>query len=397
MGCCACGGAVTQVLDLGLNYLSDFTDPGESRGERYPLRLVLCGDCTLLQLGDVTPRGLLYHGRYGFKSGINEAVIADLAAIAGYAAAWVPHAARWLDIGSNDGTLLAHVPAGVHRTGIDPLPQFAEEARTRADRIITAYFGPEWFRPGEFDVITSSAMFYDLQDPLEFAVQVASVLAPDGIWVIQQNYALDMLRNNVVDNICHEHLTYFSLRSLSALLARAGLEITDAGRSDAKGGCIRTAVSHIGAPRTVSGSVADGLAREQAHGLGSPQTWQRWGLEVRAELARTKELLHAVTRAGCRVYLYGASTRGATFLQMIGAGPDVLPFAADRNPAKAGKVMTSTGIPVISEEQMRADAPEYLLVAPWFFRDLFVQRERAYLHAGGKMIFPLPWFEVISG
>ena len=95
------------------------------------------------------------------------------------------------------------------------------------------------------------------------------------------------------------------------------------------------------------------------------------------------------------MYVYGASTRGGTFLQMIGAGPDLFPYAVERYPPKFGKIMTSTGIPIISEEQMRADPPEYLLISPWPFRDVFIEREQAYLTAGGHMIFPLPRFEVV--
>jgi hypothetical protein len=395
--CCACGSAAEEVLDLGLNYLSDFVNPGEPRGDRWPLRLVLCQSCSLLQLGEVTPRPLVHHERYAFRSGINESIRADLRAITGYA---LGHAGtdrgRWLDTGSNDGTLLSMVPAGWHRTGVDPLKQFADDCAQHADRVITEYFTPERFDPGEFGVVTSSAMFYDLADPGGFARDVAKVLAPGGVWVIQQNYALDMLRNNVVDNIVHEHVTYFSVASLAALMERCGLEITDVAYSGAKGGCIRTAVSHRGA-RPVSASVAAALRREQPYRLADPVTWTRWGQRTRLELAETLAEITAARDRGWRTLLYGASTRGATFLQMIGAGPDLLPACADRDTAKIGKVMTATGIPIISEEEMRASPPEYLLCGPWFFRDLFLERETGYLEGGGRWIFPLPRFEVVSG
>jgi SAM-dependent methyltransferase len=375
-------------------YLTDFIDPGQSRGERYPVRLTQCGHCTLLQLGDIVPREAVIHERYGFKSGVNEAEVADLAAIAGYALGQVPKPRRWLDIGCNDGTLLSAVPLGAYRTGIDPVAKFAADAREHANRVVTAWFDPSWFGHGEFDVVTSAAVLYALEDPGKFAEGVRQVLARDGVWVIQVNYALDMLRKNVVDNVFHEHVTYWTVRSLSALLEPRGLEISDVTYSPVKGGCIRVAVSHRGA-RPVSASVEEALLRETVTHAGCPEIWQAWGEAVRAELAKTREFAVAATARGERVYVYGASTRGGTFLQMIGAGPDLFPFAVERYAPKVGKVMASTGIPIISEEQMRADPPEYLLISPWPFRAVFLERERAYLDAGHHMIFPLPVFEVV--
>lgn len=394
--CRSCQGHATEVLDLGDHRLPDFTDPGTPPADPWPLRLMICEDCTLLQLAETTPRAELYHARYGFKSGVNEAIRADLASVVATALEAIPEPESWLDIACNDGTLLAAVPRRVVRTGIDPLAQFADEALRHANRIVSDYFRPVYFEPGEFGVITSVSMFYDLEDPREFAAGVASVLAGNGVWVIQQNYAADMLARNAVDNICHEHVTYFSVTSLLPVLGACGLEINDVTYSSVNGGCFRTMVSHKGA-RPVRDSVAWALAREKAAGLGDPETWRRWAKGVADELAKTCALLERAKAAGKRVLVYGASTRGGTILQMIGAGPDLLPAAVERNPAKVGKVMAATGIPVISEEEMRADPPGYLLVSPWFFRDVFTAREAAYLAGGGAMVFPLPVFEVVTG
>ena len=392
--CCSCRGPLEQVLDLGPMYLADFIDPGQSRGERYPVRLMQCDRCTLLQLGDIVPRTAVIHERYGFASGVNEAEVADLNAIAAYALEHVPEPRSWLDIGCNDGTLLAAVPKTVRRTGIDPIVKFAPDACRHANRVITAFFDPSWFGPGEFDVVTSAAMLYALEDPGEFTEGVRKVLARDGVWVIQVNYALDMLRNNVVDNVFHEHVTYWTIRSLRRLLEPRGLEISDVAYSPVKGGCIRVLASHRGA-RYVTTAAQKALAAEQGARVHDPATWQAWGHAVRAELAKTRDLAVAAKARGERVYVYGASTRGGTFLQMIGAGPELFPFAVERYAPKVGKIMASTGIPIISEEMMRADPPEYLLISPWPFREVFLQREKAYLDSGRHMIFPLPRFEVV--
>ena len=393
MMCRACGGAAELVLDLGSQYLPDFIPPSAPRGPQFPLRAVLCGSCTLLQLDGTVPRETLYHERYGFRSGVNEAIRADLASVVAYALDAVPQPGAWLDIACNDGTLLGNIPRKVARTGIDPLAQFADEALERADRIVSDFFSPEYFEPGEFDVVTSVSMFYDLDDPGGFVRDVASVLAPGGVWVIQQNYSLDMIRLNAIDNFCHEHVTYFSVTSLMPVLAQAGLEMNDVTYSSVNGGCFRVLVTRQGT-RPVSDSVIAAADAELDAGLGDPVTWKQWGEDVTAELGKTREFLEGAQAAGKRVLLYGASTRGGTFLQMIGAGPGLLPQAVERSEAKVGTVMNATGIPVISEAEMRKNPPEYLLCSPWFFRDVFLDREKAYLAGGGRFLFPLPRFEV---
>lgn len=397
--CRSCDHPVEEVLDLGLHYLADFLDPGEPRGKEYPLRLALCRNCTLLQLLDVVPSAEVLHDRYAFRSGINESIRADLKSIAEYADEHSRNSQRrrnWLDTGSNDGTLLSNVdPKRYRRIGVDPLRHLAADCKKHAEEVITDYFDPAHFEPGSMDVITSSAMFYNLDDPRSFAEGIRQVLADKGVWVIQQNYTLDMLRNNVIDNIVHEHVTYFSVASLKYLLESLGLQITDVSYSDAKGGCIRTAIHRKGA-RPVQDSVQKALDRELGYRLGDPETWRRWGQRARLVLAETRAELEAARDRGWKTYLYGASIRGSTFLRLIDAGPDLLPFCADRDEAKIGKIMATTNIPVISEAEMRADPPEYLLIGPWFFRDLFIEREKKYLANGGQLIFPLPSFEVIG-
>lgn len=400
MNCRSCGGPLQEVLDLGEHYLPDFIEPGQPRGERHPLRLALCELCTLLQLTVTIPRKGLYNGRYGFRSGVNEAVREDLRSVVAYALAAEQHPGhrrpgRWLDIACNDGTLLSFVPDSFERTGIDPLWHLADEAWEHANRLIPDFFSPHYFPGRYYDVVTSVSVFYDLDDPGEFACGVREILAPDGLWVIQQNYSLDMLNLHAVDNVLHEHVTYFSVTSLKPLIERHGMEINDVTYSEVNGGCFRVMVSRRGI-RPVKPSVADALAAEAAARLDSPVTWMDWGAEVRTELALTRDLLDCAAASGKRVCLYGASARSGTYLQMIGAGPDVIASAADRSPAKTGKIMATTGIPVISEEQMRAEQPDYLLVGPWFFREVFVQRERDYLSAGGRIVFPLPQFEIVT-
>lgn len=397
MKCRACAGPAGAVFDLGQHYLPDFISPVAKwpASKKWPLKMVKCSTCHLLQLEKTTPRELLYHDRYGFKSGVNEAIRADLNDITGYALRHRQQASSWLDIASNDGTLLSYVPSTIYRVGIDPLKQFADEARTHANEIIPDYFSPKLLGHMLFDVVTSVSVFYDLEDPGEFVRGVRDVLGRDGVWVIQQNYAADMITSNAIDNVCHEHITYFSVFPLQWLLLANGMEINDVAYSPVNGGCVRTLVSHRGR-YPVNDSVELALQKERQLGLHHPATYERWFRDVQRELTLTRRLIVRATSMGERVYIYGASTRGGTILQMMQADRSVLPYAVDRNPAKVGKIMAQVNVPIISEEKMRADHPEYLLVGPWFFKDVFLRREREYLQQGGQMVFPLPHFHVVG-
>ncbi|GAB2983891.1 class I SAM-dependent methyltransferase [Amycolatopsis acidiphila] len=389
---------MTEVLDLDNQYLSDFRDD-DSRPPKWPLSLVLCQHCGLAQLRDTTPRELMYHDRYGFRSGINEAIRDDLRSIVNQALEVKPDTRQWLDIACNDGTLLSFVPDRLHRVGVDPVSSFERDSRQHADRILVDYFDRHWFETGEsyqkFDVVTSISMFYDLDDPNEFVSNVKQVLADDGIWVVQQNYALSMLELGAVDNICHEHVTYWSLAALEHLLNRHDLEVNDVHLSHINGGSFRTLVSHRGA-RPQNPSVQAQRQNEISYGLSRVETWHNFATRSLKAFAELRQLINSINANGERCYIYGASTRGGTILQAASLTAEDLPFAVERQKAKIGRKMASTGVPIISEERAHRDHPEYMLVMPWFFRDVFVQREREYLESGGKLIFPLPDLEIVS-
>lgn len=383
-----------EVLNLGSQYLSDFRDD-EEKPPRHMLKLVYCRDCHLVQLDETTPSYEMYHERYGFKSGINEAIKADLKSIVDYTLEWEPDPTNWLDIACNDGTLLSFVPPTVFRSGIDPIAKYAREARKNANEIVSDFFKPGYYTENEFHVITSISMFYDLDDPNEFVSGVKSVLAEDGIWVIQQNYLLTMMEINAYDNVCHEHLEYYSLHSMIPLLERHGLEINDVGLSTVNGGCVRTLVSRIGT-HEVKPSVAELYQKEKDAGLDKLYSYRRFADRVIESVKETRDFVLQANARGKTVFIYGASTRGGTIWQACGLDVKNLPFAVERNPEKFGKKISAIGVPIISEEEARMRRPDYMLVSPWFFRDVFVEREAPYINGGGALVFPLPEFEVVA-
>lgn len=384
-----------SVLDLGKQRLADFRDTDEPT-DAYPLEVLYCGGCHLVQLRDSVPPALMYHDRYGFKSGVNDTIRADLRSIVDDGFRLQPAARCWLDIASNDGTLLSFVHGGVFTVGVDPVTVLCDEAREHAEVIVNDYFAAgHVIAYGPFDVITSISMFYDLDDPNEFVAGVKSVLADDGIWIVQQNYLGATLEWNAVDNICHEHREYYSLLAMESLLARHGLEIFDVSTSSVNGGSFRTLICRTG-DRPIAPSVADLRLHELAMRLDSTLPYEAFAQHVRSGLDDLHDLVTGLNAQGKRVWIYGASTRGGTLWQSASLTAADLPFAVDRNPAKVGKYMSSLGSLIISEEQARAEQPEYMVVSPWFFRDEFLQREAGYLNAGGRLIFPLPELEIVS-
>lgn len=382
--CRACDSSrLEEVLDLGVHAISDFVEDG-SEPDRAPLVLVRCVDCTLVQLLHTVPRERLY-SRYWYRSSTNESMVAALKDVVDDAASHVQlrRGDVWLDIGANDGTLLRQVKSlnpDVVRMGFEPAQNLFDEASEGGNVILPGFFPPGYGVVQQAKVITSIAMFYDLDDPNGFVAAVRKWLHPDGAWVIQMSTLGQMIDQNAFDNICHEHLEYYSLGSLQNLLLRHDLRIAAFSANQVNGGSIRVIVKHgaLHAPWSEFPLV------------GSQRDVATFAARVRGLKAETQHLLHRLRREGRSVLGYGASTKGNTLLQYYEITPDILPAIADRNPDKWGRRTAGTGIPIISEEEMRGRRPDYLLALPWHFMSSFSRRERAFLERGGRFIVPLP-------
>ncbi len=296
-----------------------------------------------------------------------------------------------MDIASNDGTLLSYVPKDVIRVGVDPVAMFAPEARAHANLIITDYFNPNLL-PGErFDVVTSISMFYDVPDATRFALGVAQVLDHDGVWVIQQNYLGDMLAQGAFDNVCHEHLTYFDLKALEAVLDRAGLQVVHVTMDPVNGGCFRTVVAHKG-KHPVRDSVERMRSTEQY--LSGPAPWELFSRRTEETIDAVQAHVAGVRRMGGEVMIYGASTRGAVIWQACDLNETNISAAVEAQEAKIGRFYSALGaVPIISEQEARDRNPAMMLVGPYWHKDMFLEREQEYIKRGGILAFPLPRFE----
>jgi NDP-4-keto-2,6-dideoxyhexose 3-C-methyltransferase len=395
--CRSCGSSrLESVLDLGNPYVSNFADcPDSDRWPRVPLDLLLCRDCSLAQLRHTTPGEWLY-SHYWYKSGISATMRAALADISDKAAhfAGLGKGDSVLDIGCNDGTLLrSYAVEGIRRVGFEPAENLACEAAVGTDRIVPDFFTARLVAGEEFRVITSIAMFYDLEDPNQFVSDVASLLMEDGAWIIEMHYLPLVLERNAFDAICHEHLEYYSLTSLEPLLERHGLAVADVETNEVNGGSFRAYVVHRNSPALSIPArrerVAAMRARENAARLSVLASYEEFRARVQRIGAKLRDWLRREREHGREISVYGASTKGNTLLQIYGLDHTLIRSAAERNPEKWGKFTVGTWIPIVSEAEARAHADDFL-VLPWHFMPEIQIRERDFLARGGKLIAPLP-------
>ena len=411
--CRACGStALTKVIDLGDQHIQGvFIKPGSPTPpmRKIPLALVRCDPtrdenaCGLLQTSCTVPPEILY-ATYWYRSGTNRTMRDHLAGIAREMATLLERTdARVLDIGCNDGTLLLAYPPGFDRYGIDPSNAIVEiegDVTVVQDRFPSAELAQR-MDGRKFDGITSIAMFYDLTDPVGFVRAIKDVLGPEGIWIFEMSYMPSMLRTTSYDTICHEHLEYYSLAVLEYILAKAGMKLFNASLNEINGGSIRCYATHAETFRFKDEAFRDrleSLRREEFDmELDTDRPYRLFQEAAEAHREELTRMVKELKRAGKRIHVYGASTKGNTILQFCGLDNSVIDYAADRNPDKHGARTIGTDIPIISEEASREMRPDHYLVLPWHFRAEFLERERETLAKGTAMIFPLPKVELVDG
>jgi SAM-dependent methyltransferase len=384
---------------LGDHYLSDFLKKNK-KPRKFPLDLVLCTECNLLQLKNTVPQKYLYTPRYGYRSGINSTMKNELRRIAGASIGKINNSKKItaLDIGSNDGTLLSFYGNGVFKIAVEPIRKFSLESRKYANVVINDFFDYESIAPElkhiKVDIVTAISCFYDMDNPNKFVADVKKILSKDGIFVISQNYLVGMLENNAFDNIVHEHLEYYSLLSLENLLKKHNLEVFDIEKTQVNGGSFVTYICNKGKIK-IEKSVFEFRKYEKQLKLNRLSVYNDFAARVRENSNDLFNLITELVKEKNMIYVYGASTRGNTLLQYYNLNNKLIPVAVERNPDKWGKYISSLNIPIISEEAARKQKPDYMLVLPWFFKEEFLKRERKYLETGGHFIFPLPKVQII--
>jgi SAM-dependent methyltransferase len=308
---------------------------------------------------------------------------------------------RVLDIGCNDGTLLQNYPKGFIKFGVDP-SDIAQEISgdiTVVQDVFPSAELSKLIHGDRFDIVTSIAMFYDLEDPVSFVRELKAILSEQGIWIFEMSYMPAMLEMNSYDTICHEHLEYYSFAVIENLLKRCDFKVVKVEFNEINGGSIRCYATHMSnfafKNRDDHRTLRQVRQREFDLALDTDKPYKNFQERINKHREELSSLLKNLKREGKKIHIYGASTKGNTILQWCGIDNTLIECAADRNPEKDGARTIGTDIPIVSEEKSRAMKPDYYLVLPWHFRDEFLEREKAILNDGVGFIFPLPTIEMV--
>lgn len=404
--CRICGNKnLVKVLDLGEQALTGvFPKRKDQVITRGPLHLAKCtgGDdcCGLLQLAHSYDLGEMYGDNYGYRSGLNPSMVRHLHAKVARILSMVDLSDNpiVLDIGSNDGTTLSAYPGDCcTRVGIDPTSAKFRQYYPENTTVIADFFSVhrfnEVFPDRKARVVTSFSMFYDLEKPMDFVREVASILDDNGIWVFEQSYMPLMLERNSYDTACHEHLEYYGMRQIHWMTSRCGLKIVDVEFNDVNGGSFSITAAPVGSKYPESVEVKTILAREEALGLNGLEPYQAFAYRT---AATREELRGFVTRAraeGRRIAFLGASTKGNVLLQYCGFTPEEVESVGEVNPDKFGTFTPGTLLPIVDEKTLLVDEPDVLIVLPWHFRDFFLEK---YKLKKALLVFPLPKLEIIN-
>lgn len=408
--CRACGNKhLKEVIDLGEQFLQgSFEKDGFTKPSlrKIPTKLVRCdGDldenaCGLVQMSVTTPPSILY-SNYWYKSGISKTMRDHLESIVNKALSYTTktESLKVLDIACNDGTLLSFYNPNVIKFGVDP-SDIANKVSLPNTTIINDLFPSKQLKSpiGGFDIITSIAMFYDLEDPVDFCKSIRCKLSQTGIWMFEVAYLPFTLEQVSYDTIVGEHIEYYSLSSLEYILSKAGLRIFKAELNDVNGGSILCYATHEDNYNLDSVESKDSLKqirlKEFDMELDTDKPYEVFRSKVKVQKYELIKLLKQIHNDGKVVHLYGASTKCNTLLQYCEIDNRIIPYAAERSPEKFGAKTLGTNIKIISEEESRAMKPDYYLVGPWHFKTEILEREKDSIKNGIKFIFPLPELKI---
>lgn len=396
-----------KIFSLGELCVSDFVKETELSKKKYELDICLDENGTA-KLSSQPPSSEMW-GKYWYRSGTNQTMTRELKEVID-SCLEIYHLKDknvWLDIACNDGTLLRQLPENFERIGVDPADDsfFAESSKHA--KVYQDYFSKD-ILPKDFkaDVITTIAMFYDLVEPEKFIKDVYDCLSDNGLWCVQMSYTPLMVKQMDFMNICHEHACYYSLTDFKKLLEKCGFLVLDCTLNDANGGSFRVFLRKDISNEKMFGTqqkrdifqfnVESLLQYEMKLGVSTEKYWKSFYKNIKKLKKQTLEFLKKCKKDKKIVYGYGASTKGNTLLQYFGIDKTLISHIVERSPSKFGLKTVGTDIPIISEEQMRENPPDYLFVLPWHFIEEFKTREQEFLKNGGQFIVPCPKFEIIK-
>ena len=397
--------SLKTILDLGNQYLSGvFPKSKNQEIGKAPLELVWCNESKLAQLKHSYSLNQLYGDNYGYRSGLNMSMVEHLNQKIKKLEDKVQLKTNDLviDIGSNDATTLkAYKDSEINKVGIDPTGKKFKRFYNKDISLISDFFPTpklqELFPSRKAKIITSIAMFYDLEDPTLFVEAIANNLDLNGIWHFEQSYLPIMLEKNSYDTICHEHLEYYTIESIILILEKYDLKIIDIELNSINGGSFALSVTHKDCKKYEPNEnyINRLLDKEKRLELSNLLIFREFEKNVLKHKEDLKKLINNINNDGKKVFGYGASTKGNVLLQYCGITKQDIPFIAEVNEDKFGAYTPGSLIPIIPEEKARSMHPDFFFVLPWHFRDSILAREQEFMSNGGKFIFPLPYIDIV--
>lgn len=398
--CRSCGGSRLQViLNLGDHPVSNaLLTPEEvdKPEERFPLAIVFCRDCTLLQVNETVPAEVLYRAEYPYFSSSSPALLEHAAEIAESLIVdrKLGRNSFVVEVASNDGYLLKNfVKHGIPCLGIDPAKGPAESANSIGVPTLNKFFNSAMAKKLAqkdgllADVMIANNVVAHVDAINDFVAGFASMLKPAGIAVFEFAYAVDLIQNCEFDTMYHEHLFYHTLHGLTPLFARHGLYLNDVKRLPIHGGSLRLFVSR---DRKKSRTLMELLRHEKALGVDQSGWYETFADRVSSLRDSLVAMLRAEKARGKRIACYGAAAKGSTMINYLNLGPGFFDFVVDANPHKQGKFMPGQKIPISHPDRLAADQPDFVLMLVWNFAGEVLRQQRAYRQAGGRFIIPIP-------
>lgn len=377
--------------------------PADGAQDHFPLDVYQCRDCGHVQLIHCVDPERLFRN-YVYVSGTSQVFVKHFGDYAAELIRYVPLAAgdRVLDVGSNDGTLLSfYQKAGMQVLGIDPARKIAEEATARGIPTWPEFFDSALAKRiraefGAVKVVTANNMFAHADGLPDILDGMAGLLDPQGIFVFEVSYLLDVIERNLFDTIYHEHLSYHSVKPLVSFMQRHGLELVRVQRVESHGGSIRCYAAPAGS-RAIDASVAELIAQEEKAGLYNKATYTAYLERINLLGAELRGLVGRLRRSGALVAGFGAPAKATTLMYQFGLTARDLDFIIDDSPLKQGLVSPGRFVPVIDSSVLADEArrPDYLVILAWNFAQPIIKKHEPYRQAGGKFIVPIPQLQMI--
>jgi SAM-dependent methyltransferase len=404
--CRSCGaGGLQSILSLGSTPLANslVMDPAEGPEPSYPLELVFCPACLLVQITETVPPEQLFRD-YLYFSSFSDTMLAHARELTARMTAERKLGARSLavEIASNDGYLLQYYKqAGIPVLGIEPARNVAQVAIEQRgiptlseffDRALAARLAGEGKRA---DVFHANNVLAHVADLNGVVAGIREILAPDGVAALEFPYLGDMIDRCEFDTIYHEHLCYFSLAAVKNLFERQGLRLIEVERLPIHGGSLLLQAARAESTHATGASVGALLDEERRRGMGTVEFYRGFARRVLELKDDLRNLLGRLKKEGKRIAAYGAAAKGSTLLNTFGIGRETLDFVADRSPHKQGRYMPGVRIPIVAPEKLGEAMPDYTLLLTWNFADEILRQQQAYRSRGGKFIVPVPDVTVI--